>query len=352
MGEEQEENGKRETSEMASLKDIARECQVSVATVSKALNNHSDISEERKALIRQKAAELGYRPNLFARTLKTNRSYNIGVLFIDEAHSGLTHDYFAAVLESFKVAVEQKDYDLTFLNSNKTRKNRMTYLEHARARGFDGVVIACVEFTDPEILELVQSDIPVVTIDYVFNDRLAVMSDNEKGMEELLTYIYRMGHRRIAYIHGADSAVTKGRLSSFFRTAERLNLSIPDEYILESEYRDTDGAAIATEKLLDLRIPPTCILYPDDFAAFGGINVIRERGLSIPDDISIVGYDGIRLARHAVPQLTTLWQDTPHIGQYAAEKLIDLIERPKTTARSISVVEGKVYEGQTIRKIF
>ena len=150
---------------MASLKDIAKECQVSVATVSKALNDHPDISEERKVIIRRKAEEMGYRPNLFARTLKTNRSYNIGVLFMDDGHNGLTHDHFAAIIDSFKVEAEKNDYDLTFLNCNRTRKNRMTYLEHARYRGFDGVVVACVDFADPEVWELVHSNIPVVTID-------------------------------------------------------------------------------------------------------------------------------------------------------------------------------------------
>lgn len=336
---------------MASLKDIARECQVSVATVSKALNNHSDISEERKELIRRKAEEMGYRPNLFARTLKTNRSYNIGVLFMDDGHNGLTHDHFAAIIDSFKVAAEKIDYDLTFLNCNRTRQNRMSYLEHARYRGFDGVVIACVDFSDPEVWELAHSDMPVVTIDYVFNGRPAVLSDHVKGMEDLLTYIYRMGHRRIAYIHGADSAVTRSRVSGFYRTAEKLGLDIPDEYVLGSEYRDTAGAAAQTAKLLDLRRPPTCILYPDDFAAFGGINMIRERGMSIPMDISVAGYDGIRVARHVAPKLTTLAQDTQHIGQYAAEKLIDLIENPKTALQDITMVEGRLYEGQTIRRM-
>lgn len=336
---------------MASLKDIAIECQVSVATVSKALNNHSDISEETKKLIREKAKELGYRPNVFARTLKTNRSYNIGVLFTDGAHNGLTHDYFAAVLDSFKVAVEKKDYDLTFLNCNMTGRNKMTYLEHSRYRGFDGVIIACVDFQEPEVLELVQSDIPVVTIDYVFNDRLSVISDNAKGIKDILTYVYRMGHRKIAYIHGADSAVTRSRLSSFYKTADELGLSIPDEYIVEGIYRNTESCGTATEKLLDLRTPPTCILYPDDFACFGGIDAIRKRGLSVPEDVSVVGYDGIRLARHMVPRLTTLRQDTSRIGQYAAEKLIDLIERPKITLRDITVVEGSVFEGQTVKRM-
>ena len=336
---------------MASLKDIARGCQVSVATVSKALNDHADISEERKAIIRQKAEELGYRPNLFARTLKTNRSHNIGVLFTDEAHNGLTHDYFGAVLDSFKVAVEEQDYDLTFLNCNRSRKNRMTYLEHARYRGFDGVVIACIDFTEPEVLELVNSDLPVATIDYIFNGRLAVISDNGKGMEDLLTFVYRRGHRRIAYVHGADSAVTRNRLSGFYRTAQRLGLEVPDEYVLESDYRDTEGAARATQKLLDLKKRPTCILYPDDFAALGGLSRIRENGLSVPEDISVAGYDGNRLARHSSPKLTTLYQDTGLIGRYAAEKLIDLIENPKTALRDITVVEGRVLEGQTVRNL-
>lgn len=336
---------------MALLKDIARECQVSVATVSKALNDHSDISQERKEMIRKKAEEMGYQPNLFARTLKTNRSSNIGVLFCDEANNGLTHDHFADLLDSFKNAVEEKDYDLTFVNCNKSRQNRMRYLERARYRGFDGVIIAGIDFTDPEVYELVQSEIPVVTIDYVYNDRLAVLSDNVKGMEDLLTYVYQMGHRRIAYIHGADSAVTANRLLGFYRTAEKLGLSIPEEYIRESEYRDTQSAAQVTAQLLDLKEPPTCILYPDDFAAVGGINMIRERGLSIPEDISVVGYDGIRMSRHLSPRLTTLWQDTARMGRIAADRLIDLIEKPKTALRDVSVVSGSVYEGQSVKKI-
>ena len=336
---------------MALLKDIARECQVSVATVSKALNDHSDISQERKEMIRKKAEEMGYQPNLFARTLKTNRSSNIGVLFCDEANNGLTHDHFADLLDSFKNAVEEKDYDLTFVNCNKSRQNRMRYLERARYRGFDGVIIAGIDFTDPEVYELVQSEIPVVTIDYVYNDRLAVLSDNVKGMEDLLTYVYRMGHRRIAYIHGADSAVTANRLLGFYRTAEKLGLSIPEEYIRESEYRDTQSAAQVTAQLLDVKEPPTCILYPDDFAAVGGINMIRERGLSIPEDISVVGYDGIRMSRHLSPRLTTLWQDTARMGRIAADRLIDLIEKPKTALRDVSVVSGSVYEGQSVKKI-
>lgn len=336
---------------MASLKDIAKICGVSVATVSKALNNHHDIGEETKENIKKVAKELGYSPNLSARALKTNKTHGIGVLFVDEAMSGLTHDYFSSVLDSFKRTAEEAGYDITFINSCKNRVNRMSYLEHSRYRGFDGVVLACIDFGDPEVIELVQSDIPVVTIDYLFNNRISILSDNVTGMKDLLEYIYGMGHRKIAYIHGAPSAVTSGRLSSFYRTAEGLGLSIPDEYIREAAYRSTSATYQVTNELLELDNPPTCIIYPDDFAAFGGINAIREKRLRIPEDISVAGYDGIRAARHLEPKLTTIRQDTDRIGAEAAKKLINLIERPKTTVIEQVIIPGTVMEGKSVGRI-
>lgn len=333
---------------MVSMKDISVTCGVSVATVSKALNNHSDIGEETKEHIRKVAKEMGYFPNSAAKALKTNRTYNLGVLFVDDDQSGLKHDYFSYVLDSFKRTAEQRGYDMTFINCCKTRTNKMSYLEHAMYRGFDGVAIACIDFYDPEVVELVRSDIPVVTIDHLFNNRIAIISDNVKGMKDLLTFVYNKGHRRIAYIHGMDSAVTQSRLSSFYKTAEELGLEVPDEYIKEAAYRDTKASFTQTQELLDLPNPPTCILYPDDFASFGGINAITERGLNIPQDISIAGYDGIRIGRHLEPQLTTLRQDTEQVGARAAESLVNLIEHPKTTLIQQVVVEGEVFEGRSV----
>lgn len=336
---------------MASLKDISKACGVSVATVSKALNNHSDIGEETKEHIKRVAKEMGYLPNLSARALKTNKTHGIGVLFVDEAGSGLTHDYFSSVLDSFKRTAESRGYDITFINSCKNRENRMTYLDRSRYRGFDGVALACIDFEDPEVVELVQSDLPVVTIDYLFNNRNAVVSDNVSGVRDLLEYIYEMGHRRVAFIHGAPSAVTTNRLSSFYRTAERLGIDVPDEYVMEAAYRDTAATFQATNRLLDLPKPPTCIMFPDDFAAFGGINAIRERGLRIPEDISVAGYDGIRAAGILEPSLTTVKQDTEQIGSMAAQKLIDLIETPKTTLVEQVVIPGKLFEGKSVARV-
>lgn len=330
---------------MVSMKDIAAVCGVSVATVSKALNDHSDIGEETKQHIKETAHSMGYSPNALARALKTNRTYNIGVLFVDEAQSGLTHDYFSQVLDSFKRTVEEKGYDITFINKGR---NHLSYLEHCRYRGFDGVMIACVDFYDPQVVELVRSNLPLVTIDHMFHNCISVMSDNVGGIRQLLEYVYSKGHRKIAYIHGADSAVTRERLSSFYHTAEKLGLDIPDEYIKEAPYSDSFGTGERTRELLALPNPPTCIFYPDDFASLGGLNAIADMGLKVPEDVSVVGYDGIRISRHLSPKLTTLKQNTKSIGIRAGERLVSLIEHPKSTIVEQIVIKGEVYEGETV----
>ena len=136
---------------MVSMKDIAKQCNVSVASVSKALNGYPDISEETRQLILKTASEMGYLPNSSARALKTKRSYNLGVLFVDEAMSGLTHDYFNHVLESFKRTAESRGYDITFTSGNLSGQH-ISYYDHCRYRGVDGVVIACINFFTEELL--------------------------------------------------------------------------------------------------------------------------------------------------------------------------------------------------------
>ena len=336
---------------MVSMKDISQRCGVSVATVSKALNNHSDISEATKKMIRNCAREMGYFPNSSARALKTNRTYNLGVLFVDRARNGLTHGFFAKVLDSFKVTAEAGGYDLTFINCNRTTQ-KMTFLEHSRYRGVDGVVIAAVDFESEEVLDLVKSDLPVVTIDHSFDNKPSIVSDNVRGIHDLVSYIISRGHSRIAYINGGDnSSVTRNRVSSFYRTLSEYGISIPDSYLQAGDYRNPELCKEKTELLLNLKTPPTCILYPDDLSVIGGINALKDRGMAVGEDISIAGYDGIDIARYLEPKFTTIEQDCTTIGREAAEKLIGLIEHPRTTLMERCVVPGKLLEGDSVKDI-
>lgn len=333
---------------MVSMKDIARRCGVSVATVSKALNGQPDIGEETRNRIAAAAKEMGYMANAAARALKTNRTYNLGVLFMDERRSGLSHEYFSAMLDSFKTEAEGHGYDITFINHN-VGGQPTSYLQHCLYRGVDGVVIACVDFSDPQVRELADSSLPLVTIDRVFEGRMAVLSDNISGVSTLVRHVYEQGHRKIAFLHGEHSAVTDGRVEGFRRTCRELGLEIPREYIIECVYHDPDRCAEATRQLLALPEPPTCILFPDDFSYIGGMNVLHEAGLRIPEDISAVGYDGIHLAK--VMGLTTYSQNARMLGKTAAERLISLIERPKATQPEQILIRGGLWEGKSVRDI-
>lgn len=333
---------------MASIKDISEACGVSIATVSKALHDHSDIGEDTKRRVREVAASMGYSPNAAARSLRSKRTYNIGVLYADGSNSGLTHDYFMQILDSFKRSVEEHGYDLTFVNASRGGKDNKTYLEHCRFRGFDGVIAAVVDFANPQVEELICSEIPSVTINFEYEGQTAVMNDDAQGMRELFRYVYGRGHRKIAYVHSFPEMVTRARIEAFTEEAASCGVNVPEEYMPESQFRDAKGAAVATKKLMELPVPPTCILYPDDLAAIGGMNAARSMGLRIPEELSVVGFDGLPVGRCLEPQLTTLWQDTERIGSTAAAQLIRLIEQPRTAKRGRFVIPGVLYEGGTV----
>ena len=332
---------------MVSIKDIAQQCGVSAATVSKALNGHSDIGEKTRQRVLRAAEELGYTANAAARALKTNRTYNIGVLFIDAYNSALTNEFFSRVLDSLRLEAENGGYDITFINSTVGKKPT-SYLQHCLYRGVDGVVIACVDFYDPMVQELVNSRLPIVTIDHVFNNHIAIMSDNVQGMEALVRYAASRGHRKLAYIHGEDSTVTDARITGFHRACGALDIPVREEYLIRAAYHDTEGCYEAAKALLKLPEKPTCIFFPDDFSYIGGYNAIMEAGLRIPDDISVVGYDGIHLSRVVSPRLTTWRQSTTGLGREAAARLIELIERPKTALIDRYVVSGSMQEGDSV----
>ena len=340
---------KAETS-LVSLKDISVRCGVSVATVSKALNGHKDVSEATRERLLKAAKEMGYFPNSQARALKTNKTLNLGVMFSDDAGSGLTHEFFAKVLNSFKTEAESAGYDITFINKNVGRQKMSTY-EHCKYRNVDGVVIACTDFTTQDVYEVINGDIPVVTIDHIFDCRTAIMSNNEKGIEELVNYVADMGHKRIAYIQGNKSAVADRRLAGFCKACMNRGIDVDPALLLAGDYHNPEKTYEMTKELIAMSDRPTCIFMPDDYSSMGGFNAIKDSGLSVPNDISVVGYDGIAYSQLLSPKLTTYLQDTSSIGTEAARQLISLIENPQTTFTEVITVDGQLIEGASVKKI-
>ena len=236
---------------MVTITDISKACGVSRATVSKALNGAPDIAPKTAERIREQAKALGYLPNATARALKVGRSYNIGVLFSDTTGGGITHEYFSQILESVKAEAERLGYDITFISKDLGAMS-MDYYEHAKYRSCDGVVIASADFQDPAIVRLATSEIPTVTLDYTFDSRTSILSDNVHGMETLVRFVYENGHRKIAFIHGEMTSVTQKRIASFKKTCAELKIPVPPEYIRPAVYHDPRSSGLATRALLAL----------------------------------------------------------------------------------------------------
>lgn len=334
---------------MATIKDISERCGVSVSTVSKVLNGYREIGEKTREQVFKAAEELGYVQGERGRYARQQKGYQIGVLFSTLYYQGLKNEYFAHILSAFRQEATKAGYDITFIEHNVGRK-AMSYLEHTRNRNFDGVCIACADFSQPEVLELVNSEYPVVTIDHAFHEAISILSDNVDGMKQLVEYIISIGHKRLAYIHGTHSAVTHNRLVSFHSCMAAHGLEVPKEYLREGEYRNAETAEQLTAELLSLPNPPTCILAPDDYAALGVIKAIRQRGLRIPEDVSVAGYDGISVSQALVPKLTTIKQDTERIGREAARRLIRLIESPMTTPLESVIMKVELIPGESVKE--
>jgi len=334
---------------MVTIKDIAKACNVSTATVSKALNGYGDIGADTSERIRKVAKEMHYQPNLAARILKTNISHNIGVIFQDRTESGLAHEYFSKILNSAKDEAESRGYDITFIS--KAISNN-SFVDHCRYRRCDGVLLVTAQdYGDEAVLELIKSNIPTLVIDFSFNDHTSVISDNTEGAYELAKYLLSKGHRRIAFVHGELTSVTKKRIRGFYQAFEEMGLTPDENLLIKADYHDAASCDKATRKLMKLQERPTAIMYPDDFSAVGGLNALDDLGLSVPEDISVVGYDGILLSQVLKPKLTTWHQNTDEIGRTSARKLIESIENPKTWTPEQIFVHGSLWEGASVRAI-
>ena len=217
---------------MVTLKDIAKECKVSFSTVSKALKGSAEISYETTKFIQKKAHEMGYHPNIAARSLRTNRTYDIGVIFEDKTGAGFQHQYFATIISGIQKVAFSKGYEMTFVSGDSTKN--YDYYAHALARSYDGVALLSCDYTSSGIKKLVQSEIPTVSLDYFYDiEHSAVMSDYSAGIDELLEYVIECGHTKIAMIHGEKTWVTDQRISTFKKVCKKHGIDVPPEYFAE-----------------------------------------------------------------------------------------------------------------------
>jgi LacI family transcriptional regulator len=317
--------------EIATIRELARLSGVSVATVSRVLNDYADVSDATRERVLKLARELDYTPSAAARTLVMQRSRVIGVILeTGEGHPDLQHPFFQEVLVGLKHKVGAGGYDLLLFATEipGNGSSEASYLRRARHHGVDGVVVMGVDPQDPEIHKLARSPIPCVAVDLDLVGRRTghVISDNLGGARLAVRHLHDQGHERIAIVTGMLSTRPGAdRLLGYRAELEALGLPYRDDYVQEGDFYYESGYR-AMHALLDLDTPPTAVFAAGDLMAAGCVRAAEERGVRLPHDVALVGFDDIQLAAMMQPSLTTIRQDKIGLGATAGDALLRMIE--------------------------
>ena len=334
------------------IRQLARLSGVSVGTVSRALNGYADVSAETRERIVRLAQELDYTPAAAARSLVTQRSHVIGVVLdTGEGHPDLQHPFFHEVLVGLKHAIGAGGYDLLLFASERPGNGygEHSYLKRCRHHNVEGVVLMGVDAEDEDVRRLARSGLPCVGVDLALSGPATeeVMSDNAAGAARAVAHLHELGHRRVATITGLiETLPGADRLRGYRDGLRRAGLAFRDEYVAYGDFYVESGAR-ATAALLELDAPPTAIVAASDLMALGAIRAASERGVAVPGELSVVGFDDIQLAGHVQPPLTTLRQDKAGLGARAADALMRLIAGDGARPEALTLPVELVVRGST-----
>lgn len=302
------------------LKDIAKKLGVSTTAVSKALNDHDDISQELKNRVNKVARELNYSPNSIARKLVSNKSRTLGVFMLSRQDVSEVDHMGYTFLHGIINEANRYDYDIVLFTTNSDFLQEKSYLDLCNERQVEGAIFTGLHLNDPHIEELQNARIPVAVIDTDLKGKnnLFVTNNNQVGITKALAYLYRLGHREIALIMGHEgAAVTKERFNAYKSFMESKNIFNP-ELLVPSDFTE-EGGHKAGMKIANFKNVPTAVLAMSDLMAIGAMQAFQEHGFSIPDDISVVGYDNIDIASYIKPALTSIDQDGYGMGKSAVQ---------------------------------
>ncbi len=308
---------------MVTIKDIARAAGVSPSTVSRALNDSPLIRQSTKERIKRLAAELGYERNELARSLVKGRTRALGLLVPD-----ITNPFFAEITKGVEDAAQTRGYGVILCNTGDDPQRELAYGLLLRRKRVDGQIITSVALEDPFLPELSRTKTPFVLVSRTSNtvDAPYVIVDDEWGAELAADHLLKLGHRRIACISGPeDVGPGKVRAEAFVRHLSSHGIELPRTWVRHTEFTWEGGERVASE-ILAKRRRPTAIFAANDLIALGVLVAAHKRGLSVPEELSVVGFDDIAYASLPLIELTTVAQPAYKMGYLAAEWLMDLLE--------------------------
>lgn len=330
------------------IKDIAKLAGVSHTTVSRALNDSPLISEETKQKIRQIAEEHNYIPNYSARSLKLDKSFNIGLFFttIDE---GTATQFFQLAVQGVNKIVKSKNYN-TLIKGITDYKGDYSLVNKKQ---FDGIIVVSQSKSDDSFIDyVVKQDIPIVVVNRDLGDRVVknISYDDRNGAYEAVNHLIGAGHEAIAFIKGKKEFTnTLERESGYYAAMMEHELTVDKGFIASGNFSYHDGYK-AMKKILDSGAQPTAAFVSNDEMALGAIKAIVERELSVPEDISIIGFDNSDLCDYLMPELTSVNRAIDVMTSMAAEHIFKIVEGKKTDLSKV-LLKCQLVERKSVKNI-
>lgn len=316
----------RKRSRQVTIVDVAREAGVSYSTVSRVMNGYPHVSAEKRESVLNAMTRLGYVVNQQARSLAGGRSHVIGLLVPDVGNG-----YIGEIMRGIDDELAAAQYDLMLYTTHRQKTKESIYVATLTRGMTDGLLLLLPLNPEAYLSALHEEQFPYVVIDHQGFDDFSptVIATNWQGAYDATTYLIELGHRRIGFIAGTpalSSAIE--RLEGYKAALAAHGIAFQPALIANGDFAQS-ASYEAANVLLDLPQPPTAIFAASDMSAFGAMEAIRNRGLNIPQDISVIGFDDIPMSAHMHPALTTVRQPLAEMGRRATRMLFKLIDNPE-----------------------
>lgn len=328
---------------MATMKDVARAAGVSTSTVSHVINKDRFVSEAITGKVEAAIKSLNYAPSALARSLKLNQTRTIGMLI-----TASTNPFYSELVRGVERSCFERGYSLVLCNTEGDEQRMNRNLETLMQKRVDGLLLLCTETHQPsqEIMQRYPS-IPTVMMDWApFDGDSDLIQDNSLlGGDMATQYLIDKGYTRIACIAGPlDKTPARLRLEGYQVAMQRCALPIAQGYIITSDF-EFGGGFTAMQTLLALHEPPHAVFVGNDAMAVGVYQALYQAGLRIPQDMAVIGYDDIELARYMTPPLTTIHQPKDELGELAIDVLIHRMAQPGQKQQRVQLTPELVVRG-------
>ncbi|WP_343063074.1 LacI family DNA-binding transcriptional regulator [Actinomadura verrucosospora] len=305
------------------MKDVARLAGVSVATVSRVLNDSASVTDATRARVLAAVDELGYRPNAVARSLRTDTTRTIGLVIGD-----ILNPFFTELARAIEDQARASGYSVVIGNADERPERQDHYVRTLLEQRVDGLLLCPTAEITPLVRDVVSGGAPLVFLDRTLPglDVPTVRADGAAAIAELVRHLARLGHRRIAFVSGPALLSTgRERTEAFKAAMEAAGLAVRPEYLEAGDFQAASGRAAAA-RLLDLPEPPEVVFAGDNLMALGALDEIRARRLRIPADVGIASYDDVPWFTHVDPPVTAIGQPVQELGRRAVRALLERIE--------------------------